>query len=93
MKITGDSITERWRGDGANAWARSGLSRLSIANAGVGGDRTQHVLWRLHNGLLDHTHPLVIFLLIGTNNLAWNSPNEISLGTLCYIGQCILIAS
>jgi platelet-activating factor acetylhydrolase IB subunit beta/gamma len=41
---------------------------LHCLNFGVGGDRTQHVLWRVHNGELDEVQPKVIVLLVGTNN-------------------------
>ncbi len=37
-------------------------------NAGVGGDRTQHVLWRLDNGNIDGIHPKLTVIMIGTNN-------------------------
>jgi beta-glucosidase len=34
----------------------------------VGGDRTQHVLWRFENGQLDGIKPKAAVLMIGTNN-------------------------
>jgi lysophospholipase L1-like esterase len=34
----------------------------------VGGDRTEHVLWRFDNGQLDGLKPKVAVLMIGTNN-------------------------
>ncbi|MGH0190112.1 UNVERIFIED_CONTAM: hypothetical protein FKN15_042261 [Acipenser sinensis] len=34
----------------------------------MGGDCTQHVLWRLQNGELDHINPKIIVLWVGTNN-------------------------
>ena len=38
----------------------------NVVNAGIGSDSTQHVLWRLKNGLLQHCNPKVyIFLLCG----------------------------
>uniref|UniRef100_A0A665WDK2 Platelet-activating factor acetylhydrolase IB subunit alpha1 n=1 Tax=Echeneis naucrates TaxID=173247 RepID=A0A665WDK2_ECHNA len=42
------------------------FSPLHTLNFGVGGDATQHVLWRLSNGELDNISPKV--LLRGTNN-------------------------
>lgn len=37
-------------------------------NLGIGGDRTQHVLWRLDNGNLTGLKPKAAVLMIGTNN-------------------------
>ncbi|XP_046896551.1 platelet-activating factor acetylhydrolase IB subunit gamma [Hypomesus transpacificus] len=44
------------------------FSPLHTLNFGVGGDATQHVLWRLGNGELDHISPKVVVLWVGTNN-------------------------
>ncbi|XP_065337876.1 platelet-activating factor acetylhydrolase IB subunit alpha2 [Cloeon dipterum] len=38
-------------------------------NFGIGGDQTQHVLWRVLNGELEHMKPKVVVLLVGTNNV------------------------
>src|SRR5688572_19943746 len=44
--LVGDSITEGFEGAGKAAWERH-LAPLGAVNLGVGGDRTEHVLWRL----------------------------------------------
>lgn len=44
------------------------FSPLHALNFGLGGDGTQHVLWRLSNGELDHISPKVVVLWVGTNN-------------------------
>ncbi|MGH0118341.1 UNVERIFIED_CONTAM: hypothetical protein FKN15_048577 [Acipenser sinensis] len=44
------------------------FSPLHALNFGMGGDCTQHVLWRLQNGELDHINPKIIVLWVGTNN-------------------------
>ncbi|KAL8568770.1 hypothetical protein ACOMHN_003175 [Nucella lapillus] len=41
---------------------------LHCLNFSIGGDETQHLLWRLENGELDNVEPKVIVVLIGTNN-------------------------
>ena len=54
---------------------------LRALNFGVGGDRTQHVLWRIDNGEI----PLnlqVAFVHCGTNNLDRDNPAEIRDGLL-----------
>jgi lysophospholipase L1-like esterase len=63
----GDSITQGWEGKGANVWSNYYGNRQCL-NLGVGGDRTQHVLWRFENGQLDGLQPKAAVLLIGTNN-------------------------
>ena len=65
--LLGDSITDGWRGKGKAAYAEH-FEPLKPANFGIGGDRTQHVLWRLQNGELDGITPKLCMLMIGTNN-------------------------
>jgi lysophospholipase L1-like esterase len=63
----GDSITQGWEGAGKNVWTNY-YSKRKCLNFGVGGDRTQHVLWRFENGQLDGLQPKAAVLMIGTNN-------------------------
>ncbi|HYG22653.1 MAG TPA: platelet-activating factor acetylhydrolase IB subunit [Verrucomicrobiae bacterium] len=63
----GDSITHGWENAGRNVWNKYYGSRKCL-NFGVGGDRTQHVLWRFENGQLDGVKPKAAVLMIGTNN-------------------------
>nr|XP_012303152.1 platelet-activating factor acetylhydrolase IB subunit gamma-like [Aotus nancymaae] len=44
------------------------VSPLHALNFGIGGDRTQHVLWRLENGELEHIRPKIVVVWVGTNN-------------------------
>lgn len=67
IAFIGDSITQGWEGSGKNVWQKLYGSRKAL-NFGVGGDRTQHVLWRFENGQLDGLKPKVAVLMIGTNN-------------------------
>ncbi|MBX3744102.1 MAG: hypothetical protein KF833_02230 [Verrucomicrobiae bacterium] len=63
----GDSITQGWEGAGREVWERYYTGRHAI-NLGIGGDRTQHVLWRLDNGNLKGLKPKAAVVMIGTNN-------------------------
>ena len=63
----GDSITQGWEGEGKEVWAQYYTPRNAI-NLGIGGDRTQHVLWRLENGNLKGLKPKAAVVMIGTNN-------------------------
>jgi beta-glucosidase len=65
--FVGDSITHSWENDGAAVWRKYYRKRKSL-NLGFSGDRTEHVLWRLQNGALEHVDPSLVILMIGTNN-------------------------
>lgn len=65
----GDSITQGWEESGKEIWARD-YAPLGALEIGVGGDRTEHLLWRLSQAPLTPLDPKVIVLMIGTNNAA-----------------------
>lgn len=67
LVFLGDSITQGWSGKGKATWEKYYTPRKA-ANFGIGGDRTEHVLWRLQNGNFDGLSPKLIVLMIGTNN-------------------------
>ena len=62
--LVGDSITIQW---GAS-WAKQFPDRKAV-NIGIGGDKTQNVLWRLDHGGVDGLQPKTIVLMIGNNNM------------------------
>jgi lysophospholipase L1-like esterase len=68
----GDSITRRWGAldypDLLAHWNQS-FAGYNAANFAWGGDRTEHILWRLENGELDGIDPRVIVIQAGTNNV------------------------
>jgi lysophospholipase L1-like esterase len=66
VAFVGDSITARWRG-GEN-WEKH-WGRYKAVNMGIGGDQTQHVLWRIQNGDLDGYKAKLFVVMIGTNNM------------------------
>ena len=94
----GDSITDGWRRPGPNGgkgvWDRE-FAPLRAANFGIGGDRTQHVLWRIEHGTLEGLRPRVVVLMIGTNNTGFerdgttprNTPAESVAGVQAILGQ------
>ena len=75
----GDSITHFWQDVGKPHWKKI-CAKYSPINMGFGGDRIQHLLWRLQNGELEWIEPKLAVLLIGTNNSADNTGDEIAEG-------------
>ncbi|MAS96776.1 MAG: GDSL family lipase [Verrucomicrobiales bacterium] len=67
LVFLGDSITQGWSGKGKQVWEKY-WAPLGAANFGIGGDRTEHILWRLENGNYDGLKPKLTVLMIGTNN-------------------------
>ena len=89
----GDSITHFWGGEpaarqrnGPEVWEKFYTKRNAV-NLGFGWDRTENVLWRLQHGELDGAAPKVVVLLIGTNNLDTNTPDEIADGIRAICGE------
>ena len=75
----GDSITRRWGSSDAQyqellANWNANFKGWNAGNFGWGGDKTQHMLWRLQNGELDGVNPKVVVLMAGTNNIGDASP-------------------
>jgi cephalosporin-C deacetylase-like acetyl esterase/lysophospholipase L1-like esterase len=75
----GDSITRRWGasddqyGELYANW-RANFTGWNAADFGWGGDKTQHMLWRLQNGELDGVNPKIVVLMAGTNNVGRETP-------------------
>jgi len=89
LVFIGDSITHAFGGDpdtgepfhnrGKDTWDLYYGADKPL-NLGISGDRTQNVLWRLDNGEMGTCHPKVAVVMIGTNNLRFNTPAEIEAG-------------
>jgi len=88
--MLGDSIVHFWGGDpdggqvggrrtAPEVWDRLFAARR-VVNLGYGWDRTENVLWRLRHGEFEHVSPKVVVLMIGTNNVPLNTPDEIAAG-------------
>lgn len=90
LLFLGDSITNRWSVEGAEAWEEFYGDRKAY-NLGNGGDRTEHTLWRLEHGKIDRLQPRLLVLMIGTNNLVQkeeampNTPREIADGVTAVV--------
>jgi lysophospholipase L1-like esterase len=93
LLFLGDSITDAWRyydpanGRGGKRIFDQEFAPLKAANFGIGGDQTQHVLWRIQNGELDGIQPKVVMLMIGTNNLAAHSAEQIAAGITAIVQE------
>jgi len=86
----GDSITQ-----GMNVDLLHKIISPGAMNFGIGGDRTQHLLWRMRNGELDFSAPVpkLIVVLIGTNNISsWpgfpsNTDQEVYMGVQADVNE------
>jgi arylsulfatase A-like enzyme/lysophospholipase L1-like esterase len=81
LAFIGDSITQGWEGSGQQVWSNA-LSKYKPINLGIGGDRTEHVIWRLTHGNLGKIKPKAAVLMIGTNNTGhfMQEPAEVAAG-------------
>ncbi len=60
LVLIGDSL--------AQAWDTKMWSPMRVVNLGVGGDRTQDVLWRLGSREWQKLRPRKVLIILGTNN-------------------------
>ena len=86
LVFIGDSITQGWEGSGKGVWAKF-YGKRNTVNLGIGGDRTQHVIWRLDNGNLKNIHPKAAVIMIGTNNAGANTSQQIADGVEAIVKQ------
>ncbi len=93
LLFLGDSITQGWNGRDQQTgegprevWDRH-FGPRKAANFGIGGDRTQHILWRLDHGEVEGIAPKVAVLMIGTNNVGTNSADEIAAGVAAILDR------
>ena len=76
--VIGDSIKEKL-GRYSDVWQNFFRSAL---NLGIGGDHTEHVIWRVDNLSFPASTKYVI-IHCGTNNIKFNNPTDIANGILC----------
>ena len=74
LLMVGDSITHNFENEkvGLKVWQKYFVP-LKTLNLGFGGDRTQHVLWRLDHQPVLKKSPKGAVVMIGTNNMGWGS--------------------
>jgi lysophospholipase L1-like esterase len=71
--LLGDSITQQWGGPLDNkplnaAWQKL-FGKYKTINLGIGGEKSQNLLWRLDHGGVEGIDPKVVIVLIGNNNM------------------------
>jgi beta-glucosidase len=86
LVFIGDSITQGWEGRGKEVWAKF-YGKRNAVNLGIGGDRTQHVIWRLDNDNVKNISPKAAVIMIGTNNSGSNTPEQIAEGVAAIVKQ------
>ena len=88
LLMVGDSITQNFETVGAEVWKKHFEPRKAI-NLGFGGDRTNHVLWRLDHLPKLEVAPRAAVVLIGTNNICWgsDSPRQAAVGVQAVTGK------
>lgn len=81
LVFLGDSITQGWEGAGKEVWQQH-FGSVKALNLGFGGDRTEHLLWRLTRNQMGPNRPKAAVILIGTNNTGhlMQAPDEIAAG-------------
>ena len=71
--LVGDSITQQWGSPldkkPLNAAWQKQFAKYKTMNIGIGGDKSQNVLWRLDHGGVEGLEPRLVVVLIGNNNM------------------------
>lgn len=86
LLFLGDSITHGWtmswvKHNGVKVWKKELKKYPAKLNIGLSGDKVGNILWRITEGKqLDGCKARLIILMIGTNNLGRNTPDEIAAG-------------
>ncbi|CAL1518832.1 SGNH/GDSL hydrolase family protein [Chitinophaga sp. MM2321] len=84
--LLGNSIVQHWGGKldkkvhrGEDSWEKY-FAPLGVHNFGFGGDCIENILWRVYHGELDGYHAKQVVIMAGTNNIGFNSDEEIIAG-------------
>ena len=79
LVFDGDSITDFWQTKGRTVWDAR-YAKLNAADFGISADKVENLLWRLQHGQIDGLDPKLVVLMIGTNNSARDTPEQIAEG-------------
>lgn len=71
----GDSLTAFWTEQGLGSWELD-LKPFQPFNAGIAGDRVEHIHFRARESIFGSPAPEVIVVLAGTNNLGKDPPDD-----------------
>lgn len=87
LLLIGNSITQGWGGERSLVTHKPGLKaakkyfkNLTWISAGISGDRTEHVAFRIQQGNYRDTNAKFVVLSIGVNNFPYNNAEEIAAG-------------
>ena len=83
--LIGDDLIERLAYH-PKVWSKY-FGQLHTLNYGLCGDRTQHVLWRIENGILP-VNAETIFIYVGENNVIYDRAHDIANGVCCIALMC-----
>ncbi|MCK6489650.1 MAG: GDSL-type esterase/lipase family protein [Planctomycetes bacterium] len=87
LVLLGDSITAGWNAKDEPLWNER-LKPLHACTLAIGGDRTENLLWRLRDGLVDGLRPRAAMLMIGTNNITrGDSGEQIAAGITAIVAE------
>lgn len=91
LLLLGNSITQGWGGNRKAVSSKPGKQAMDQAvgenqweSAGISGDRTQNLLWRLRHGNYNSGHPKNAVIAIGINNLLSgdDAPEDVAEGII-----------
>lgn len=83
LLFVGDSITYGWQLAGKPVWDQYYGARRGML-AGIPGDQTQNVLWRLDHGNLVGIQPRLVVVMIGTNNET-DTADDVAAGVMAIV--------
>lgn len=85
LVVLGDSIADGWYA--SRSFTQQWLKDRPV-NLALPGDQTQHLLWRIDQGVLDGLEPRLVVLMVGVFNLiAGFSPEETAAGVQALLSR------